>query len=179
MVDRNKFFLSWLSSWCFKTPKYAFLSSSAKFDLIGKIELYTPDLSLQLFIAKTSSLGPEYPWISYFSVKRQCWTFWENRRVDLDSYIGEIFVSIFVIGRFKKPRGWVWWNSNNLEKFLVFLTTLLYILKKPCEVLFISENKLSVLEKLPTTISRPLRSSRADWHQHQKVRAQKLETIWK
>ena len=34
---------------------------------------------------------------------------------------------------------------------------------------------LGVLENLPTPISRPLGSSRADWHQHQKVWAQKLE----
>ena len=34
---------------------------------------------------------------------------------------------------------------------------------------------LSVFENLPTPIFRPLKSSRADWHQYQKVEALKLE----
>ena len=37
------------------------------------------------------------------------------------------------------------------------------------------KNKLSVLENLSTPLLRPLKSSRADWHQHQKVGAHKLE----
>ena len=41
----------------------------------------------------------------------------------------------------------------------------------------VSKNKLSLLENLPIPIFRPLRSSRADWHQNQKVGPQKLEKI--
>ena len=43
------------------------------------------------------------------------------------------------------------------------------------EVFSISKTKLRVLQNMAIPIFRPLRSSRADWHQHQKVGAQKLE----
>ena len=48
-------------------------------------------------------------------------------------------------------------------------------LRERMRYFFISKTKLRVLQNMPIPIFRPLRSSRADWHQHQKVGAQKLE----
>ena len=56
------------------------------------------------------------------------------------------------------------------------MTIFPYTLTRAYEVFFISKNKFKKqVENLPIPIFRPLRSSRADWHQHQKVGAQKLE----
>ena len=65
----------------------------------------------------------------------------------------------------------------NLEKCVNFLTSALNSLKKAQEIVFISKNMLSVLENLPKTIFRHLKSSRADRHQHQKVGAKNWKSV--
>ena len=60
-------------------------------NIIDQIDLYTPYSSLSKFcMAKTNFLWPRDPKVSYFNVKTQCWTFWENWRVDPHSNIDEI-----------------------------------------------------------------------------------------
>ena len=41
-------------------------------------------------MAKSNFMGPGYPQISYFNIKRQIWTFLENWRVDPHLNIEEI-----------------------------------------------------------------------------------------
>ena len=69
--------------------------------------------------------------------------------------------------------------TRTSEKFLVSRLVNSVNFEKHCEffdntprkrgMYFYFENMLSVLENLSTPLLRPLKSSRTDWHQHQKV----------
>ena len=95
--------------------------------------------------------------------------FLENGRIDSQTHRRDFLESRFVIGRLNTPEDEFDQILRILKNFWIFRKHTSTALRK-CIRYFYFEKQAQ-----RKTIFKPLRSSRADWHQHQKVGAQKLE----
>ena len=107
MISPNKFLLSELTFRYLMTPNMQFYTQELKLKFLAILSCRPPNPFHNNFLVKTNFLKLGCPYISYCKVKRLCWTFRENRCVDLSIVRWRNFsqLSRFLIRKFENPRG--------------------------------------------------------------------------
>ena len=111
-------------------------------------------------------LALKFPLIRYFKIEHLCWNFWENRPVDLKSFIGEFFWRQIRVRVVKNHREWLMFK--NVENFCAFWPHSSKAFRKQRSNLFF-ENTRSAYLKTLFAYFRRVRTSWGDWEQNPKI----------
>ena len=116
-----------------------------------------------IFLAKTNLLELEYPYVSYFKVKRQYLNF--RKKSMCRPSTEKIFVSRFVIRKLKPLTGEFDSVLSMLKKFCYFWPHASTALRKNCRY-FLFQKASSAYLKCPLYLFSDVSSSRPDWDQN-------------